>query len=252
MGLDYQVVLTRSKHRKSYAFVWREVKSKKARVADLVFCRRRHHLASGPPELYCLHYEDMSSSSSSATSGLLSRLGVPAISAQTQRLIVVAAASCSLTTVAILSTQLVQRRTKRAKLRDQVEKGLRPPNENGVGKDRVGDDGEDELVDWTRPPSAPSRRGTDERTQRRQKPTSDIIIRESLARNYVFFTESGMHKIRNAFVVVVGVGGVGSAAAVMLARSGVKKIRLVDFDQVSLSSLNVSGLSAFCVELNAR
>ncbi|KAG6836282.1 hypothetical protein H0H93_009554 [Arthromyces matolae] len=47
-----------------------------------------------------------------------------------------------------------------------------------------------------------------------------------------------MSKIRRGTVVIVGCGGVGSWAAVMLARSGVAKIRLVDFDYVTLSSLN--------------
>ncbi|KAK9844214.1 hypothetical protein WJX81_008230 [Elliptochloris bilobata] len=41
-----------------------------------------------------------------------------------------------------------------------------------------------------------------------------------------------------AFVVVVGLGGVGSHAAHMLLRSGVGRLRLIDFDQVTLSSLN--------------
>ena len=44
--------------------------------------------------------------------------------------------------------------------------------------------------------------------------------------------------IADAFVVVVGLGGVGSHCASMLLRSGVRKLRVVDFDQVSLSSLN--------------
>jgi tRNA A37 threonylcarbamoyladenosine dehydratase len=47
-----------------------------------------------------------------------------------------------------------------------------------------------------------------------------------------------MQKIRNATVVVVGVGGVGSHAAQMLVRGGIGSIRLIDFDQVTLSSLN--------------
>lgn len=38
--------------------------------------------------------------------------------------------------------------------------------------------------------------------------------------------------------MVVGCGGVGSHCAASLARSGVSKLRLIDFDQVSLSSLN--------------
>ncbi|URE35762.1 Nicastrin [Musa troglodytarum] len=41
-----------------------------------------------------------------------------------------------------------------------------------------------------------------------------------------------------AYVVVIGLGGVGSHAAAMLLRSGVGRLLLVDFDQVSLSSLN--------------
>lgn len=39
-------------------------------------------------------------------------------------------------------------------------------------------------------------------------------------------------------MIVFGVGGVGSHVVNMLARSGVKRIRVVDFDRVSLSSLN--------------
>jgi molybdopterin/thiamine biosynthesis adenylyltransferase len=45
------------------------------------------------------------------------------------------------------------------------------------------------------------------------------LIKEQLARNYAFFGEEGMSKIRSGRVVVVGCGGVGSWAAVMLARS---------------------------------
>ncbi|KAF5384387.1 hypothetical protein D9615_003399 [Tricholomella constricta] len=64
------------------------------------------------------------------------------------------------------------------------------------------------------------------------------LIREQLARNYAFFDDQGMAKIRGGTVVIVGCGGVGSWAAVMLVRSGVSKIRLIDFDYVTLSSLN--------------
>jgi tRNA A37 threonylcarbamoyladenosine dehydratase len=48
----------------------------------------------------------------------------------------------------------------------------------------------------------------------------------------------GVDRIRKSFVVVVGLGGVGSHAAHMLVRSGVQRLRLIDFDQVTLSSLN--------------
>ncbi|QRW26122.1 ubiquitin-protein ligase molybdopterin-converting factor [Rhizoctonia solani] len=66
----------------------------------------------------------------------------------------------------------------------------------------------------------------------------ETIIKEMLARNYAFFGEESMKKVRGGRVVVVGCGGVGSWAAVMLMRSGVSHIRLVDFDMVTLSSLN--------------
>ena len=45
------------------------------------------------------------------------------------------------------------------------------------------------------------------------------LIKEQLARNYVFFGDDGMAKIRSGRVVIVGCGGVGSWAAVMLVRS---------------------------------
>ncbi|GAB9465671.1 Ubiquitin-activating enzyme [Globisporangium polare] len=66
----------------------------------------------------------------------------------------------------------------------------------------------------------------------------DALLQEQLSRIHTFFGKEGFEKIRDAFVVVVGVGGVGSHAAHMLARSGVRKLRLVDFDNVTLSSLN--------------
>ena len=47
----------------------------------------------------------------------------------------------------------------------------------------------------------------------------DSLIREQLARNYAFFGEEGMHRVRQGTVAVVGCGGVGSWAAVMLVRS---------------------------------
>ena len=47
-----------------------------------------------------------------------------------------------------------------------------------------------------------------------------------------------MQALREARICVIGVGGVGSHAACALARSGLGCLRMVDFDQVSLSSLN--------------
>lgn len=48
---------------------------------------------------------------------------------------------------------------------------------------------------------------------------AEELVREQLARNYAFFGEEGMTRIRRGSVVVVGCGGVGSWAAIMLVRS---------------------------------
>ena len=72
----------------------------------------------------------------------------------------------------------------------------------------------------------------------RPLPNNDPIFREQLSRNEQFFKESSQRVIEASYVVVVGLGGVGSHAAHMLARAGVGSLRLIDFDQVTLSSLN--------------
>lgn len=101
------------------------------------------------------------------------------------------------------------------------------------------------------PESKPSTTGTSTRTANRLERTGENaivyrgpadypeeLIEEQLARNYAFLTPQGMAKVRALRVVVVGAGGVGSNAIVSLVRSGVCNLRIVDFDQVSLSSLN--------------
>lgn len=52
------------------------------------------------------------------------------------------------------------------------------------------------------------------------------------------FGLSGARRIRCSHVVVVGVGGVGSWAVESLARSGVGKLTLIDFDHVAESNIN--------------
>eukprot|EP00904_Undaria_pinnatifida_P007541 jgi/Undpi1/3917/HiC_scaffold_16.g07285.m1 len=72
---------------------------------------------------------------------------------------------------------------------------------------------------------------------RRHRDIPPELEDELFSRNRFFFQE-GFENIRDALVIVVGLGGVGSHAAHMLVRSGVKKLRVIDFDQVTLSSLN--------------
>lgn len=52
------------------------------------------------------------------------------------------------------------------------------------------------------------------------------------------FGMQGAQKIREAHVVVVGIGGVGSWAAESLARSGIGKLTLIDLDHVAESNIN--------------
>lgn len=64
------------------------------------------------------------------------------------------------------------------------------------------------------------------------------MIPDWAQRTVMLFGESGFARLQQATVVVVGCGGVGSAAAEMVARSGVGSIVLVDSDTVSVSNIN--------------
>lgn len=158
------------------------------------------------------------------------------------------------TTLAVLSLQQLSRTRMRKALRSQVEEAMasqqrkRKSVQGGSQFDHLS-----ELGD-----------ADDDSPSDQEEPSSfdEGLIREFLARNYAFLGEKGCQQVRDAFVVVVGLGGVGSMCATMLARSGVGKIRcttladmltgeprslfgmpslcrIIDFDQVTLSSLNV-------------
>ncbi|GAA5956969.1 hypothetical protein JCM3765_006655 [Sporobolomyces pararoseus] len=170
---------------------------------------------------------------SSSSSSFISRVADVSRSS-TGKLVLVAAASTAITAGSIFAAQALRRTTRRKNLKNEIEHVL---------EDEDDEDLTEELRDFTRPVG--SRKGSMSgaaksaaRGGKNGKKTSEVIIREALARNYAFFGPEKMEQIRDKFVVVVGVGGVGSAAAVMLVRSGIRKIRIIDFDQVSLSSLN--------------
>ena len=93
------------------------------------------------------------------------------------------------------------------------------------------------AIDLTKPSKEEERAALLAARARQGDYDNDLIL-EQLARNRAFLTDEGLEKLRNAFVIVVGCGGVGSHCVAALARSGVPKIRLIDFDQVTLSSLN--------------
>ncbi len=57
-------------------------------------------------------------------------------------------------------------------------------------------------------------------------------------RTMLLLGEEAVSRLQKAHVLVLGVGGVGGAAAVMLARAGVGHLTLIDGDTVDLSNVN--------------
>ena len=66
-----------------------------------------------------------------------------------------------------------------------------------------------------------------------------LITREQrLNRTALLLSDEQMEKLKNAHVMLLGLGGVGSYAAEALARGGVGKMTIVDNDDVAVSNLN--------------
>ncbi|HEY0046541.1 MAG TPA: tRNA threonylcarbamoyladenosine dehydratase [Flavobacterium sp.] len=57
-------------------------------------------------------------------------------------------------------------------------------------------------------------------------------------RTALLFRDEGMEKLKNANVLIVGVGGVGSFAAEFIVRAGVGKVTIVDGDTVDITNIN--------------
>ena len=64
------------------------------------------------------------------------------------------------------------------------------------------------------------------------------MIREQDQRTALLIGEQEMQRLREAHVVVIGLGGVGGYALEALVRAGVGYITLVDFDRVQVSNIN--------------
>ena len=72
-----------------------------------------------------------------------------------------------------------------------------------------------------------------------QKKMQELISQEELDRAFdARFPKEMQVKLRAAKVAVAGIGGLGSNIAVMLARTGVGHLLLVDFDVVDVTNLN--------------
>lgn len=59
-----------------------------------------------------------------------------------------------------------------------------------------------------------------------------------LERSELMFGKEGLERLKNAAVLIVGVGGVGAYAAEMLVRAGIGKMVIADSDTVSESNIN--------------
>ena len=64
---------------------------------------------------------------------------------------------------------------------------------------------------------------------------TEEILQEAVAKR---IGQKAFERLQQSAVAVAGLGGLGSHIAVMLARSGVGKLFLVDFDTVDISNLN--------------
>ncbi|OWT35798.1 mitochondrial protein [Cryptococcus neoformans] len=141
-----------------------------------------------------------------------------------QSLILTALAAALGTTSLILSFQALRREARTERLKRQV------------GQD---------VEEWEKSREGSGMSSPDEKIERIvrkeknwEKEFDEGLIREQLTRNYNFLGEESMGLVRKSYVVVVGCGGVGSWCALMLLRSGVGRILLIDFDLATLSSLN--------------
>lgn len=61
---------------------------------------------------------------------------------------------------------------------------------------------------------------------------------EQLKRTELLLGKDGIEKLKNSYIAIFGIGGVGGYTAEALARSGVGRLDLIDNDTVALSNIN--------------
>lgn len=69
-------------------------------------------------------------------------------------------------------------------------------------------------------------------------PESQSIYEQAFSRNIGLVTEDEQAVLQNARVAIAGMGGVGGAYAVTLARAGIGKFHLADFDRFEIANFN--------------
>ncbi|KAF9411820.1 hypothetical protein BGZ94_001226 [Podila epigama] len=168
-------------------------------------------------------------------SSYLEKISPAVMNSQSTKMTLVAVAASFTTAAVLLGYQGSQRKRRVKQLKDDLRKSIPPPPTSNFGQ--LDSDSNNNLGIAT--PSNPSHQSKSyDPLADTALPFDEELVREQLARNIAFLGEEGVQKLRDSFVIIVGAGGVGSWAASMLIRSGVGRIRIIDFDQVSLSSLN--------------
>jgi|SRR5690554_1604930 len=66
----------------------------------------------------------------------------------------------------------------------------------------------------------------------------DEMLNPAFHRTALIFGKEGLTLFNNTTVAVVGLGGVGSAAAELLIRSGIGTLKIIDFDRINTSNIN--------------
>lgn len=61
---------------------------------------------------------------------------------------------------------------------------------------------------------------------------------EELSRTELLFGKKGIDKLKNSYVAIFGLGGVGGYVLEALTRSGIGKVDIIDSDKISLSNIN--------------
>lgn len=114
-------------------------------------------------------------------------------------------------TASISALSSLQKRRRRKQLEDEIRRSLSDErNSSALPGSKQTSEEIAELIEKRIEP-------LNYRVSRGEDP--EELFREQLARCYALFKDEGMERIRKAKVVVVGCGGVGSWAAVMLVRS---------------------------------
>src|SRR5882672_6634126 len=69
-------------------------------------------------------------------------------------------------------------------------------------------------------------------------PMAKDLYRNCYARNIGILSDGEQQRLLKSTVAIAGMGGIGSNTAIMLARMGVGRLRIADFDRFEHSNIN--------------